>query len=146
MLLRLCVIGTFVSRLSLPPEGLSAVLDQQSGVPGKWMVWDRELRGPASLANNLLVHLTREQAEIAHANLEGKFEQGRSSAGAELNWQVIYSGGLLIDCQDEKDARRMAQGLLAEGRVVSIRLQSKGKTIAVIEGDGFKKWVAAGSA
>jgi len=83
-----------------------------------WMVWNRVLRRPAEVDGRELVGLSRDEAEAAFGRLIGR------NSGGELpmssRWQVTYSG-IVVDCHDEEDAKRLARRLVGKGFRVSAR-------------------------
>jgi muramidase (phage lysozyme) len=104
------------------------------------MVWDRKRKGVARTKNKHLSNLTRSEAEEMLSVLEAQPD----AAEREAEWQVIYSGGLLVDCKDEPDARQVAKTLSERGIRVTVRTLSAGEVIEELTGSLLRAWLNRG--
>jgi hypothetical protein len=102
------------------------------------MVWDRVKRRPAVLDDRELVRLSRLEAEATFGRLIGR------NSGGELpmssRWQVTYSG-IVVDCRDEDDAKRLARRLVGKGFRVSARTIEGALAAHRVEPDQMTDWL-----
>jgi hypothetical protein len=103
-----------------------------------WMVWDRVKHRPAVVDGRELVGLSREEAEAAHGRLIGR------NSGKDLpmssGWQVTYSG-VVVDCRDEEDAKRLARRLVGKGFRVSAGTIEGALPTRRVEPDQMTDWL-----
>jgi hypothetical protein len=96
-------------------------LVRQGAKEGHWMVWDRVRRGPAIVNQCELARLTQDAASFALTKLKGSNPTIDPENVAQVKWQLIYGDGVLVDCGNEQDAKRLARELLHRGYRVSAR-------------------------
>jgi hypothetical protein len=103
-----------------------------------WMVWDRVKRCPAVVDGRELVGLSREEAEAAHGRLIGR--NSAKDLPMPSGWQVTYSG-VVVDCRDEEDAKRLARRLVGKGFRVSARTIEGALSAHRVEPDQMTDWL-----
>jgi len=114
----------------------------RAGSAGDWMVWDRAVRGPATLDNRKLAKLSRQAAETALAKLLSSEDRANELAVQAGHWQVLYAGRV-VDCRDLTEAQILARTLLKKGLKVSARLINGPMTVWSIEGrDQMRAWLS----
>jgi hypothetical protein len=103
-----------------------------------WMVWDREKRCPAEVDGRELVGLSRLEAEAAFGRLIGR-DSGKDLPMSS-GWQVTYSG-VVVDCRDEEDAKRLARRLVGKGFRVSAGTIEGALAAHRVEPDQMTDWL-----
>jgi signal transduction histidine kinase len=96
---------------------MARYLVRQGNTGRGWVVWDRVKRGPAVVDGRETARLSRQDAYVAIALLNGPSFDGKKVPTPSA-WQVNYSG-IIVDCRDEQDAKSLARELLRKGFRVS---------------------------
>jgi hypothetical protein len=112
---------------------------QANAGPG-WLVWDRFKRGPAVADGREVARLPLEDANAAIALLNGASFDSKKVPTPSA-WWVNYCG-ILVNCRDEQDAKRLARELLRKGFRVSARTIEGATRDRRIEPDEMEDWLS----
>ena len=118
---------------------MARYLVRQGNTGRGWMVWDRVKRGPAVVDGRELARLSRQDAYVAIALLNGPSFDSKKGPTPSA-WQVNYSG-IIVDCRDEQDAKSLARELLRKGFRVSAGTIEGAIAARRVEPDQMEDWL-----